>query len=399
VVQPWQVSPYNQYILLTFFLGALPASVSLQNLSLQPSAHIQDANMSPAIAQRRPHASLESSLALFINRVLEGSLQNDDKAESSGHDHDMAGRIAGEEDMDDRRDKETEQSEETHDAPMFGEPDEEHRVSGNEAGLLKEMDDVAAETNDEADEQSQDAPMFSGSEEEDGVSGDEAGLSKEMDVAAAETNDEGGEQSDEDAKQAGEESEDSDEESDEEAREMDVEPMSRKAPIKRKQPSQQSGKESESLDEESDEESGEMDVEPMSQKAPPVRKRKQPSQQSGEESESSDEESDEEAREMDVSQKAPPVKKCKQPSQQHPRKRRRVLKKVVEEEAEEEEVDDLLEDKSPEDNPIFHLKVGTRQNPIDANLFVSKWEPVTATDIVSLFHTFFSLSLFFFVAE
>jgi hypothetical protein len=60
----------------------------------------------------------------------------------------------------------------------------------------------------------------------------------------------------------------------------------------------------------------------------------------------------------------------------------------VEEAAEEEEeADDLLGDQ----------KAGTCQNPIDVDLFVSKWEPVTATDIVGLFHTFFSLSLFFFL--
>jgi hypothetical protein len=235
--------------------------------------------MSPAIPQRGPQPSLETSVAFFINQVLNESLQNDNEAQSSGHDHDMAGRTAGELGMDDGWDKAAEQSEETQDAPMFGGSDEEDGVSGNEAGLSKEMDVAAAQTDgkggeqsqdaqmfsgsdeedgvlgnearlskekhvaaaqaaDEGGEKSEDSPMFSASDEEDGVSGNEAGLSKEKDVVAAQTDDEGSEQSDKDAKGAGKET---DEETDEEAAEMDVEPVSWKAPPvrKRKQPSQQ----------------------------------------------------------------------------------------------------------------------------------------------------------------
>jgi hypothetical protein len=105
---------------------------------------------------------------------------------------------------------------------------------------------------------------------------------------------------------------------------------------------------------------------------------------SDEEEELSDEE-DESSKQMEVeptSQKPPPVIKRKLPSHQRPRKHRRVSKKEVE--------DDALEDDSPEDEP-FQSKVGTRVNPIDVDLFVSKWEPVTAKEIVSMFHISFSV--------
>ena len=311
MVQPWQVSPYNGYILLTFFLGALPASLPLQNLSLQSSARIEDSDTSPVEPQKRPQASLETSLASLINQSLGGSSsiptppQKDNEVDSYVNDHEMENRT--DEEMGHRRDKGAKQSEEME---VDGRSDEEAGVSGNEAGLSEmDIEQLAAEINDRQDEEA--------------------------------------ERLDEEIERLDEEIERSDEEierSDEEIERSDGEP-------------EQSDKEANQSDEEavlSDEEaelSGEMDVEPMSQKAP--------------------------------------LKKRKQPSQQRPRKRRRVSKKV------EEEEEDDLEDESPEDTPISHLKAGTSVNPIDVDLFVSKWEPVTPTEVVSVFHMSFSVSSFF----
>jgi hypothetical protein len=298
VVQPRQVSPYNGYILLTFFLGALPASLSLQNHSFQSSAHIEDSNMSPVEPQKRPQASLETLLASLINQSLGGSSsiptppQKDNEVESYGNNHEMENRTDDE--MGHRRDKEAKRSEEME---ADGRSDEEAGVSGNEAGLSeKDVEHLAAEMDDRQDEEAE-------------------RLDEEIERSDAEPkrSDEEPERSDEEAEQSDEEIKQSDEEA---------------------------------------ELSGEMDVEPMSQKAPPLKKRKQP-------------------------------------SQQRPRKRRRVSKKV------EEEEDDLLEDESPEDTPISHLKAGTHVNPIDVDLFVSKWEPMTPTEVVSVFHMSFSVSSFF----
>jgi hypothetical protein len=233
--------------------------------------------------------------------------------------------VAGE--MDHRRDKEAEVSEEIVNQSLGAsssipyddtdaQKDDEVQSSGNDHEMEDRTDGVAEEMDHRQDEAEVSEEI------------EEAEVSQEMDVGPSgeidDRRDEGAEPSDEEEERSDEEKEPSDEE---------------------KEPSEEPSDEEEELSDEEDESSKQMEVEPTSQKPPPVIKRKLP-------------------------------------SHQRPRKRRCVSKKEVE--------DDALEDDSPEDEP-FQSKVGTRVNPIDVDLFVSKWEPVTAKEIVSMFHISFSV--------